>query len=42
VQIGTANFARPFVMTEIVRELPALADELGVTRLTDLVGTLSF
>jgi dihydroorotate dehydrogenase (NAD+) catalytic subunit len=42
VQIGTANFARPFVMTEIVRALPALADELGVTRLTDLVGTLSF
>jgi len=42
VQIGTANFARPFVMTEIVRELPALAGELGVTRLTDLVGTLSF
>jgi len=42
VQIGTANFARPFVMTEIVRELPALAERLGVTRLTDLVGTLSF
>lgn len=42
VQIGTANFARPFVMTEIVRELPALAEQLGVTRLTDLVGTLSF
>jgi dihydroorotate dehydrogenase (NAD+) catalytic subunit len=42
VQIGTATFARPFVMTEIVRELPALADRLGVTRLTDLVGTLSF
>jgi dihydroorotate dehydrogenase (NAD+) catalytic subunit len=42
VQIGTATFARPFVMTEIVRELPALAGELGVTRLTDLVGTLSF
>ncbi|GAA5128418.1 dihydroorotate dehydrogenase [Pseudonocardia adelaidensis] len=42
VQIGTATFARPFVMTEIVRELPALAAELGVTRLTDLVGTLSF
>jgi dihydroorotate dehydrogenase (NAD+) catalytic subunit len=42
VQIGTATFARPFVMTEIVHELPALADRLGVTRLTDLVGTLSF
>ena len=42
VQIGTATFARPFVMTEIVRELPVLADRLGVTRLTDLVGTLSF
>jgi len=27
VQIGTAAFARPFVMTEIVRELPALADQ---------------
>jgi dihydroorotate dehydrogenase (NAD+) catalytic subunit len=42
VQIGTATFARPFAMAEIVRELPVLAGELGVTRLTDLVGTLSF
>jgi dihydroorotate dehydrogenase (NAD+) catalytic subunit len=42
VQIGTATFARPFVMTDIVRELPALADQLGVSRLTDLVGTISF
>jgi dihydroorotate dehydrogenase (NAD+) catalytic subunit len=42
VQIGTATFARPFAMTEILRELPAQAGELGVTRITDLVGTLSF
>ncbi|OZM79468.1 dihydroorotate dehydrogenase [Pseudonocardia sp. MH-G8] len=42
VQVGTATFARPFVMTEILRELPALAAELGATRLSDLVGTSSF
>jgi dihydroorotate dehydrogenase (NAD+) catalytic subunit len=42
VQIGTATFARPFVMTDIVDELPALVDRLGASRLTDLVGTLSF
>ena len=37
----TAAFARPFVTTEIVRELPALTGS-GVTRLTALVGTFSF
>jgi dihydroorotate dehydrogenase (NAD+) catalytic subunit len=42
VQIGTATFARPPVMTEIVDELPALAAGLGVRRLADLVGTSSF
>ncbi|WP_459216760.1 dihydroorotate dehydrogenase [Pseudonocardia sichuanensis] len=42
VQVGTATFARPFVMTEILRELPAAAAELGVTRLSDLVGSSSF
>jgi dihydroorotate dehydrogenase (NAD+) catalytic subunit len=42
VQVGTATFARPFVMTEILRELPALAAGLGATRLSDLVGTSSF
>lgn len=42
VQVGTATFARPFAMAEIVDELPAVARRLGVTRLTDLIGTLTF
>jgi dihydroorotate dehydrogenase (NAD+) catalytic subunit len=40
VQIGTANFYRPTVSTEIVDALPAALAELGATRVTDVVGTL--
>jgi dihydroorotate dehydrogenase (NAD+) catalytic subunit len=40
VQVGTANFARPFVMAEIVRDLSTVCARLGVTRLADIVNTL--
>lgn len=42
VQVGTATFARPFAMAEIVRDLPAMARRLGIDRLTDLIGTLTY
>jgi dihydroorotate dehydrogenase (NAD+) catalytic subunit len=42
VQVGTATFARPFTMTQIVDDLPALCRRLGIRRLADLVGTLTF
>lgn len=41
VQIGTATFARPHLMPQIVEELPALAARLGVAGLAELIGTLS-
>ncbi|MDI2032479.1 dihydroorotate dehydrogenase [Saccharopolyspora sp. TS4A08] len=41
VQIGTATFARPHLMAQIVEELPALAARLGVACLAELIGTLS-
>ncbi|MFE2644602.1 dihydroorotate dehydrogenase [Streptomyces nigra] len=40
VQVGTATFTRPYVMVEIVRALPALCAELGVTDLAELIGGL--
>lgn len=41
VQIGTANFYDPTASTRIVDELPAALGELGATRVSDIVGTLS-
>lgn len=40
VQVGTATFSRPQVMAEIVDDLPAVLDGLGVARVTELVGAL--
>jgi dihydroorotate dehydrogenase (NAD+) catalytic subunit len=36
VQVGTATFTRPSALTEIVADLPAMLDGLGVERLADL------
>ncbi|GKV67740.1 dihydroorotate dehydrogenase B (NAD(+)), catalytic subunit [Sporosarcina sp. NCCP-2716] len=38
VAVGTANFVNPFVCPEIIRELPAVLDELGVDHITELIG----
>ncbi|WP_422647461.1 dihydroorotate dehydrogenase [Actinoalloteichus caeruleus] len=40
VQVGTAHFARPFVMAEIARGLAARCAAADATRLTDYVRTL--
>lgn len=40
VQVGTANFTRPFVMAEIVRDLPRELERLGFMKLVDLIGSL--
>ncbi len=40
VQIGTANFISPDRAFEIVKELPAVCRQLGVTSLDDLRGSL--
>lgn len=41
VQVGTATFTRPTTMIDIIDELTPLCQRLGVTRVTDLIGTLN-
>lgn len=38
VQIGSAALRNPLVFKEILRDLPALMDQLGIERLEDIVG----
>jgi dihydroorotate dehydrogenase (NAD+) catalytic subunit len=40
VQIGTANFYRPTVSTDLLDALPAALAELGASRVAEVVGTL--
>ena len=41
VQIGTANFINPSTAFDIVRTLPKVCQELGITSLDDFCGSLS-
>ncbi len=41
VQIGTANFYNPGVTMSILDGLPAALDQLGASRVSDVVGTLT-
>ena len=38
VQVGAANLVNPYACREIIEELPALMDRLGIERLSDIVG----
>lgn len=38
VAVGTANFVNPFICPNIIEELPALLDELGVNNISELIG----
>jgi dihydroorotate dehydrogenase (NAD+) catalytic subunit len=40
VQIGTANFADPFIWARVLADLEAYDGRHGVTRLADLVGAV--
>jgi dihydroorotate dehydrogenase (NAD+) catalytic subunit len=40
VQIGTANFYNPTVSMQILDALPNALAQLGVSRVTDMIGTL--
>jgi dihydroorotate dehydrogenase (NAD+) catalytic subunit len=40
VQIGTANFADPFIWSRVLADLDAYCGRHGVTRLADLVGAV--
>ena len=38
VQVGAANLVNPYACKEIIEELPALCEELGIRRLSDIIG----
>ena len=38
VQIGAANLVNPYVCKEIIEELPAKMEELGIDKLEDIIG----
>lgn len=38
VQIGAANLRNPFVCKEIIKQLPATMERLGIERLSDIIG----
>ena len=38
VQIGAANLHNPFVCKEIIKQLPATMERLGIERLSDIIG----
>lgn len=40
VQVGTATFTRPSTMAQIIADLTPLCQQLGVERITDLIGSL--
>ena len=38
VQVGAANLTNPFACPEIIRDLPAAMDRLGIRRLKEIIG----
>ncbi len=37
VQVGAANLVNPYACKEIIEDLPAVCEELGITRLSDII-----
>lgn len=40
VQVGAANLVNPYACKEIIEELPAVCEELGIERLADIIGII--
>lgn len=38
VEIGAANLVDPYICPKIIKELPELMDQLGIQKLTDIIG----
>ena len=38
VEVGAANLKNPMAAKEIIEELPRLMEELGIERLSDIIG----
>ena len=41
VQVGAANLTDPFACPKIIEDLPRVCDELGIQRLTDIIGIVN-
>ena len=40
VQVGAANLVNPYACKEIIEELPKVMEELGIEKLTDIIGII--
>ena len=40
VQVGAENLRNPFACPEIIKSLPGVMEELGIEKLTDIIGTV--
>lgn len=40
VQVGAANLVNPYACKEIIEALPAICEELGIERLSDIIGVV--
>lgn len=40
VQVGAANLVNPYACKEIIEEMPAVCEELGIERLADIIGII--
>ena len=38
VQVGAANLVNPYACKEIIEDLPRVMEELGIEKLTDIIG----
>jgi dihydroorotate dehydrogenase (NAD+) catalytic subunit len=38
VQVGAANLVNPYACKEIIEDLPKVMEELGIEKLTDIIG----
>ncbi|NLJ95274.1 MAG: dihydroorotate dehydrogenase, partial [Clostridiaceae bacterium] len=38
VQVGAANLVDPWICPKIIEELPLLCEQLGIKRLSDIIG----
>jgi dihydroorotate dehydrogenase (NAD+) catalytic subunit len=40
VQVGAANLVNPYACKEIIEDLPKVMEELGIEKLSDIVGII--
>jgi dihydroorotate dehydrogenase (NAD+) catalytic subunit len=40
VQVGAANLVNPYACKEIIEDLPKVMEELGIEKLSDIIGII--